>query len=504
MVVHRSHFYRHSCRAQRGAALLLAMFMIGLVVTAYVMQSYDAAEIKARQEEKTMKALAEAKEALIAWSVTHSQTPGQMPWPDRREITNPNYDGRSDCSSASFELVNSQGEANFLGQLPSLSSTAPCLIYPGIGHYQDAYGNKLWYAVSRNLVRNYVSPATNPVINPGVITAPTYPWMVVRDSQGRVISNRVAIVIIAPGLPLPGQHRSTSAPPASAYLDTMEINGNVYSNADYLIDNEDFIQGPTTASFNDRLVYITIDELITNIAKRVAQEIRSKTKYFSTDGIIKACMSGDARCSGKITSLVWDFKGSYVVTPSDSSVASYAKLQTPKQFQCSSDVDSLKCSGEDSPGQHGQENPTVISVEIPFNGQHLIGLGVQKRTVERVRAERGEVKVIRADKTITIHPTDSGGIIELGNPGLTQNHVDWPEWYFNNDWDQYTDILMFPGQETHCDVNCFILLRKNGIAVNKIRQLVLVRRRNIDNVSIPIVNEWASGILAASWIQDGE
>lgn len=493
-----------SLARQRGAALLLAMFIIGLAVTAYVVRSYDAAAMKARQEERTIKALAEAKEALIAWSVTHNQTPGQMPWPDRRETNDPNYDGRSDCSSASFELVNSQGEANFIGQLPSLPSTTPCLIYPGIGHYQDAYGNKLWYAVSRNLVRNYVSPATNPIINPGIITAPTYPWMIIRDGQGGIISNRVAIVIIAPGLPLSGQNRSSSAPPVSAYLDTMEINGNVYSNADYLIDTEDFIQGPTTSSFNDRLVYITIDELILSVARRVAQEIRSRTKDFSTDGIIKGCMLGDAICSNKTTNLVWDFKGSYVVTPSDSSVASYTKVQTPKQFQCSSGANSLKCSDEDSSGQNGQENPTVVSVEIPLDGQHLIGLGVQKRTVERIRAERGEIRVIRNDKTITIHPTDSGGAIEIGNPGLTENHVDWPEWYFNNYWDQYTDVLMLPGQESNCDASCFILLRKNGIAINKIRQLVLVRRRNIDNVNVPIVNERASGILAVSWIQDYE
>ena len=42
---------------QRGAALIMVMFIIGLAVTALVMKSYNAAEMKARQDEKTMKAL---------------------------------------------------------------------------------------------------------------------------------------------------------------------------------------------------------------------------------------------------------------------------------------------------------------------------------------------------------------------------------------------------------------------------------------------------------------
>ena len=97
--------------------MLLMMFIIGLAVTAYVVKSYDAAAMKARQEEKTMKALAQAKEALIAWSVAHPSFPGVMPFPDRLELVNPIYDGKSDC------VTNGLDYKHLLGKLPVYSDS---------------------------------------------------------------------------------------------------------------------------------------------------------------------------------------------------------------------------------------------------------------------------------------------------------------------------------------------------------------------------------------------
>lgn len=300
---------------QRGAALILMMFILGMAALAYTVKSMNAASMQLAQDAKTMVALGQAKEALIAWSVTHKYTPGQMPWPDRREVTPPaNYDGQSDCSSVSFDLLNSINEPNFLGQIPSITSTTPCLIYSGVGsRFKDSSGNNLWYAVSRNLVRKYSTPATNPIINPGVInvdilkpipydgtaTTSAYPWLVVKDKRGVVISDRVAVVIIAPGAPLDGQNRSVAAPPSSAYLDNITVDGVVYSNRDYDQDDEDFIMGDTTTpSFNDRLVFITIDELIVAISRRASYEARNllnkynfKNTYFPNAASLSATAS---------------------------------------------------------------------------------------------------------------------------------------------------------------------------------------------------------------------
>lgn len=277
---------------QIGAALILMMFILGLAASAYVVKSMDVASLRAAQDVKTMQALGEAKKALIAWSVTHATAPGQMPWPDRREVTPPaNYDGQSDCSSVSFELKNSIDEPNFLGQIPSVTSTTPCLIYPGVGNsFKDSTNSNLWYAVSRNLVRKYASPATDPIINPQIVQTSTYPWLVVRDKKGNVISDRVAAVIIAPGAPLEGQDRSSDAPPSSAYLDNFTVGGVTYSNRNYDQDDEDFIMGDTTgSSFNDRLVFITIDELMYALEKRVAQEAKQQLKtYFLNSSSIPA------------------------------------------------------------------------------------------------------------------------------------------------------------------------------------------------------------------------
>lgn len=236
-----------------------------------------------------MLVLGQAKEALIAWAVSYDK-PGQLPWPDRREVTPPsNYDGQSDCSNVNFNLVNSLGEPNFLGQIPRIDSTAPCESYSGVGHFKDSNGNNLWYAVSRNLVRNYYL-SKDPIINPSLAVSSPYPWLEVRDINGHVVSDRVAVVIIAPGPPLAGQNRNTSAPPPSAFLDSITIGANAYSNYDYSNDDHEFIMGNNVTlnnMFNDRLIFITIDELIHAVEKRAANEIgRALVNYQATNGIL--------------------------------------------------------------------------------------------------------------------------------------------------------------------------------------------------------------------------
>jgi hypothetical protein len=188
-----------------------------------------------------------------------------------------------------------------VGQFPVLGRNNPCIAPQDKFSTQltDAYGNRLWYAVSRNLVHKYELPAADPAINPGVVTNPTYPWLKVRDRNGALISDRVAVVIIAPGNAISGQNRAGAAN-INQYLDAVTINGVPYSNNDYDQADEDFIMAEdmqyvsdSNATvgrpylFNDQLVYITIDELISALHKRVAQEsswllnsYRTKNGYF--------------------------------------------------------------------------------------------------------------------------------------------------------------------------------------------------------------------------------
>lgn len=288
---------------QKGAVLILMAFIIGLGVLAYMLHAFDPARLRVEQDKKTYQALNEAKQALIAWSVSHQYTPGQMPWPDRH-LDPLIYDGSSDCVTTAFQY------SYLLGQLPSQPDTSPCLdpntglnVYPALSTYsslgqefRDAKGNRLWYAVSRNLVRDHAT-STNPIINPNIINVPTYPWLEVLDRNGNLVSNRVAAVILAPGEALDGQNRSGAAD-ASQFLDRFQIGAAVFNNRGYATPDEDFVMGddsrnvsandPTFVqpyNFNDKLVYITIDELMAALEKRVGEQARASLKtYQDTNG----------------------------------------------------------------------------------------------------------------------------------------------------------------------------------------------------------------------------
>ncbi len=301
---------------QKGVALILMAFIIGLAVIAYLLHALDPQRLRLEQDKKTMQTLNDAKQALIAWSVSHQYNPGQMPWPDRNG--DGIYDGSSDCVTTPFQY------SFLLGQLPSKPDTSPCLdpnngltvyaglsTYPSLGQeFRDAQGNRFWYAVSRNLV--YDSEHNeSPIINPGMINPPyavtpylrqggtqPYPWLKVLDRNGNLVSDKVAVVIIAAGNPLVGQNRAAVAPNASEFLDSFKIGVANYKNSDSALADEDFIMGedsrnvsasdPTFVqpyNFNDKLVYITIDELMYAIEKRALEQTRDAlSKFKITNG----------------------------------------------------------------------------------------------------------------------------------------------------------------------------------------------------------------------------
>lgn len=254
---------------QRGAVLILMVFIIGLAVTAVMIKSFNAASMQAKHDERTMIELAQAKEALIAWSSSHLNWPGVMPFPDRGdEGGGAGYDGKSDCVTVGLSYNHLIGKLALLGDFGCLSPQH------GVGEtFLDASGEVLWYAVSKNLIRTSNAAAT-PIINPGIINSPTEPWLRVFDMQGNLLSDRVAVVIIAPGAALTGQSRSNTAAPLN-YLDQITIGATAYSNRDYDQPDEDFVMGDiVNPTFNDRLVYITIDELMVELERRAAAEAR--------------------------------------------------------------------------------------------------------------------------------------------------------------------------------------------------------------------------------------
>lgn len=287
---------------QTGAALILIIFIIGLGTAAYLLKTFAVANLKASQDQKTYKVLGDAKQALIAWSVSHPNTPGLMPYPDRNN--DGNYDDTSDCYASNVNFSSSFT----IGHLPLFKSDPNCVnnknnINLGLAQdFRDATGERLWYEVSRNLLHDYKGTIPNPdgvspIINPSIVNAPTYPWFVVRDRNGNIISDHVAAVIFAPGPPNGTQDRTGGLANADQYLDKVVMaDGTPYKNYGYQdsVTNpiQEFILGedfrsianndPTYKNqtiepyyFNDRLVYITIEELIAAVEQRAAAEIKN-------------------------------------------------------------------------------------------------------------------------------------------------------------------------------------------------------------------------------------
>jgi len=270
---------------QQGAALILMVFILSLVVLAYTVKALNGNDLRAKEAANTSQALAEAKVALISWAVNHPNAPGLMPYPDRNADAG-GYDGLSDCPGGATLY------SHLIGRLPWKGADYnDCnILLNGLGkEFLDGSNEPLWYAVSKNLVHIY-SPTADPVINPSMIDNPPYgAWMSVYDKNGQLVSNRVAAIIFAPGPPISDQDRSGGKADATNYLDTFDLQsvGGTKSNRTYSSANEDFYMGEDSRDvrsdnsvyqqpyyFNDKLVYITIDELMAEVEKRATGEAK--------------------------------------------------------------------------------------------------------------------------------------------------------------------------------------------------------------------------------------
>lgn len=292
--------YRGAPFGESGVVLLGLLLLLLIVSSSVLLKDLNVTATTVERDQRTILALAGAKAALIAWTVSHPNNPGTLPFPDRRELVNPNYDGTSDCPPA-LTTVNT---SHLLGRLPWRGQNSPCQPpRTGLfGDFRDSAGEGLWYAVSRNLVHRGSTPAcpTPPNwpstgLDSRIINAtPTINsrWITVRNADGTVRSNRVAFVVLAPGPPVGNQNRSGTAPPANRYLDSVTVFGTTHRNSDTPLSATtpfDFIIYPNSDTtpqaddrFNDALVYVTIDELMREVEKRAVAEARKQLREFFT------------------------------------------------------------------------------------------------------------------------------------------------------------------------------------------------------------------------------
>jgi hypothetical protein len=235
---------------QTGVALLLMLLTLIIFVGTFVVYSSDdAEEMRIDRQAQTARALAQAKEKLLAFilldavqiKVPPAATPriGEFPCPDT------NNDGSS----------NGGGACQDIGWFPWKTLELEDL--------RDSSDSRLWYAVAPDF-QDSGNRNAEPQLNS--LTWDTIGHFRVEDVNA--VQHRVAAVIIAPGAALSMQNRSASDNVAATVIGEYLEGENG--------DGDDLFLEPAQPGENDEIVYITVDEVkesVTDFAMRTIAAI---------------------------------------------------------------------------------------------------------------------------------------------------------------------------------------------------------------------------------------
>ncbi|MGZ5063065.1 MAG: hypothetical protein ACXWAU_14385 [Usitatibacter sp.] len=306
-------------RANAGTILLVATLLVLACIGLVLATGLATTSAGARADRASDRALAEAREALIAYAADRPINavvgPGYLPCPDLDD------DGwaESTCGSQTGD----SGQADRLGRLPWKTL--------GIEDLRDGYGERLWYAVSskyKGLLNCGVSRACldmTPASALGTITVRDGTGAIVHDGtvaeSSRASAGGAVAVVIAPGPALarvgggeqargclPGEcdtaGRCVTDPPRRAahcdpanFLDRAP--GGAFGgedNADFADRNDaagrpgnanGFIQGPVflpdgRTAVNDRVVAIAYRDVMPRVMARVAREAARCLRQYAT------------------------------------------------------------------------------------------------------------------------------------------------------------------------------------------------------------------------------
>lgn len=232
-----------SVSVQRGMALIVLLFLIGLAGTTYIVKNFDATAARIKRDQRTTEALEEAKAAIVAWSLMQT-VPGRLPCPEDTAAIGTANEGQEASGSCS----NSQ---------PSVGRLAWRTL--GLGDLRDGNGDRLWYVISPGFRNSPINSDTTPQIT----------------ADGA----QAAAIVFSAGPALGTQSRpvpSAGSPPiASDYLDTPNSTANQTA----------FVSTPQSDTFNDRMLMIKIDDFIPAVEKLALAEVKtSLNNYFTTYG----------------------------------------------------------------------------------------------------------------------------------------------------------------------------------------------------------------------------
>lgn len=318
---------------QRGAVLYLFAVMVVAAVAALV-SATPAFDGRRTQSAQADRLLTDARARVLAYLATpqialNAADTGRRlgDWrlyPDLPiaagagiDAAEPAYDGFAEIGGCAWRtwtagqalqpVATSGAAARCFGRLPwrelglNLGDVAPD---------NDVDGRLPWLVVSPNLAAGSTClPDLTPLLltrayaGYGCSGTPPYPWITVLDERGNPLSDRVAIALILPGPVIGGQLRGPAATPAQ-FLDRVTIlpgcpapcRPGTYDNAGYghadgtptvlisaprdarAADRAGFYGTPY--AFNDRIAYLTIDELIGELERHARRELTNKLRQF--------------------------------------------------------------------------------------------------------------------------------------------------------------------------------------------------------------------------------
>lgn len=223
---------------QKGAALIIFAVVIFLITLTLTFNNLNGKQIEALRKDKTAKALFEAKNALLGWSVLRGATgqpgtPGQLPCPEDTTLIGTVNEGSA--------LANCDSALPVVGRLPWRTLD--------LGDMRDGNGDKLWYALSSGFRKSPINSTISGQIN----------------LDG--IPNTAVAIIFSSGAILTGQNRplptSIFPPQVADYLDLENNDGDI-----------SFTSTGPAGTYNDGMLVVTQAELFQLVERRILREVR--------------------------------------------------------------------------------------------------------------------------------------------------------------------------------------------------------------------------------------
>lgn len=257
MLHHTKRHDKHPLNGrQRGAAFIVMLVIMILGVATVLVGSLSSAGIKISRDVKTAEALAQAKDALLGSAAINTDyPPGNLYCPDTDNDGTSDAGGSADCP-------------RYIGRLPWKTLGLPDL--------HDAVGERMWYTLSRNVRRDV---SVRPLNSDTTGTL---------NISGTNAGSNLMAIVFAPGTNVGTQSRSENLVPCTTTGTTIKEN---LCAANYLEGNNDdpspgtapnlnYQDANTGVPFNDQLISISHDQLLSITEKRVANEIRNVLKTY--------------------------------------------------------------------------------------------------------------------------------------------------------------------------------------------------------------------------------